>query len=191
MFNCNRSFRHPAFGLLLALMVSVMPAAGVAQDADPKAAGTADGQEQRIHITADRLVVETTANTAEFIGNVNASQEDTRITCDRLKIYYKEASGTEEEQTLPTQTAALKKLLADGNVIIRLDDKVAVTDQAVYLTDTEVLILTGPGSKITSNNNSVSGDKITLHRLDNRMEVDGSTDKRVEAILYTKDKGIQ
>jgi lipopolysaccharide export system protein LptA len=82
-------------------------------------------------------------------------------------------------------------MVSTGNVIIKFDDRVATSDQAVYMTETRILILTGPGSTIKSGNNSVTGDKITLYRNDGRIYVESSGEKRVKAIFYSGDKGIQ
>lgn len=169
------------FILILFGFLAVAGAVNAADARNPaQPAETAD----RIHITADKLISDTRANTAEFIGNVHATQKNTVITSDRLKIFYARDDGEKQEQSL-------KKIIATGNVTIKMDDKVAVTEQAVYTASSETLILTGPNSKITSENNFVSGDKITLYRNEDRMIVDGSAKERVEAVLYTKDKGIQ
>ena len=172
--------------ILWAAGLILMAAAAMAEE---KSAAPADGQDaNRIHITADKLISETKAQTAEFIGNVNATQGGTTITGDRLKIYYKKGLGEKNDQT---GKESIKKIVASGNVTIRMDDKVAVTEQAVYISETDMLILTGPNSKITSENNSVSGDKITLFRKDDRMIIDGSSGERVEAVLYSTDKGFK
>ena len=71
-----------------------------------------------------------------------------------------------------------------------MDDKIAKSEKAVYITETETLILTGSGSKILSGKNIVSGDKITLYRSEDRMTVESSADKRVEAIVFPGGKGI-
>ncbi len=72
---------------------------------------------------------------------------------------------------------------------IRFDNRVAVTQQAVYITESRILILTGTGSKVTSGNNSISGSKITLYRVDGRITVESSSEKRVEAVFYSEEKG--
>jgi len=46
-------------------------------------------ENKKVYITADKLIAESDAKYAEFIGNVRAVQEDTVITADRLKIFYK------------------------------------------------------------------------------------------------------
>ena len=164
----------------------LMPGTGVADKTKPMDgdAGSAD----RIHITADKLVAESKANTAEFIGNVRATQENTIITSDRLKVFY---DNTSEGNEKDAGSLSIDRIVASGNVTILMDDKKAVSEQAVYLNKTDVLILTGANSTITSEKNSVSGNKITLYRKDDRMVVDSSSDKKVEVILYTKGKGLR
>jgi len=68
-----------------------------------------------------------------------------------------------------------------------MDDKVATTTSAEYRTDTQVLVLLGTGSKITSAKNSITGSKITFYRTDERVIVEGQEDKRVEAEFYPQE----
>ena len=82
-------------------------------------------------------------------------------------------------------------MVSNGNVIIKFDDRVATSDRAVYMTETKILILTGPGSTIKSGNNSVTGEKITLYRDDGRIIVESGSEKQVKAIFQSGDKGIQ
>jgi len=146
-----------------------------------------DNENKRVHITSDNMISDREANYLEFFGNVRASQEKTVITADRLKIYYK--SGLDKKENQPGFEESIKKILASGNVTIEFDDKVAVADQAVYMMETGILVLTGANSTITSGNNFISGEKITLHRADGRITVEGSQKKRVEATFYSKEKG--
>jgi len=175
------------YGLIILVILLVLASGpGVAEEKSPVPEG--DKAVERIHIASDRLVSEARSQTAEFIGNVRATQGNTVITAERLKIYLNRGPG---EKKSGTEKESIKKIVADGNVTIKMDDIVAVTDRAVYIAKTDVLILTGTNSKITSEKDSVSGDKITLYRADDRMIVDGSGKERVEAILYTQDKGIK
>jgi len=146
-------------------------------------------EEEKIHITANRLISDNKARYAEFIGNVKATQGTTTITADKLKIYYK--GDLEKETNIAPGEDTIKKMVSTGNVIIKFDDRVATSDHAVYMTETRILILTGPGSTIKSGNNSVTGDKITLYRNDGRIYVESSSEKRVKAIFYSGGKGIQ
>ncbi len=145
--------------------------------------------EKKIYITANRLISDNKARYAEFTGNVKATQGTTTITAGRLKIYYKE--NLEKEANTAQGEDTIKKMVSNGNVIIKFDDRVATSDRAVYMTETKILILTGPGSTIKSENNSVTGEKITLYRDDGRIIVESGSEKQVKAIFQSGDKGIQ
>jgi len=153
----------------------------------PQAQDQSEGE--KIHITADRLTTDTEARWADFIGNVRAIQGTTVLTSDRLKIFYKQLSKADQEEG-PNE-ASIERIIANGHVKLKFENRLAVSEQAVYISDTRVLVLTGPNSKITSGNNSVSGQKITLYREDGRIIVEGGTKDRVEAVFYSGESGLK
>jgi lipopolysaccharide export system protein LptA len=143
--------------------------------------------EAPIEITADRLISDSQNHLARFEGNVKAVQGDTTIEADRLLIYYK-AEGNPQ----PTAGAdALSKLVASGNVRIKFDNRLAVTDEAVYITDQRILTLTGTPARVTSDQDQVSGKVIKFYRDSGRIEVQGGGGKQIEAIFHSGEKGIQ
>jgi len=144
---------------------------------------------KKIHITADKLISDNKANHAEFIGNVRATQEETVITADRLKIFFKRNPGNKDTPSVTRES--IKKIVANGNVKINFDNRVAVTQQAVYNIETEVLVLSGDNSRIISGNDSISGEKITLYRTEGRINVESGSEKRVEAVFYSGEKGLK
>ena len=146
-------------------------------------------ENKKIYITADKLIADSEVKCAEFIGNVRAVQEDTVITADRLKIFYKKVE--DNNKNLTSDEGSIEKIISSGNVKINFDDKVAVAEHAVYTSETGVLVLTGPNSKVTSGTNFVSGEKITIYRAEDRMTVESGNEKRVEAVFYSKEKGIE
>jgi len=141
-------------------------------------------EKSKIHIVADTLTADSQSNFAEFKGNVRASQEETVIIADSLKIYYKQGQGS------TPGASAITKIVAAGNVKITLDEKVAVTQKAVYTAKTRVMVLSGPNSKITSGKDSLSGEKITYYRDDGRVLVESGKNQRVEAVFFSGGKGI-
>jgi len=147
-----------------------------------------DTGEKKIHITADRLIAEGNSNNAEFIGNVRAVQETTIITSEKLKIFYKKDSSGIKDNSKGDES--IKEIIATGNVKILFDDKIAETQQAVYTTETRILVLNGPDSKVTSGKNTISGSKITFFRDDGRVKVEGSGNRRVEAFFESGGKGL-
>lgn len=141
-------------------------------------------EKSKIHITADTLTTDSQSNFAEFKGNVRATQEETVIIADSLKIYYKRGQGS------TPGASAITKIIATGNVKITFDEKVAVTEKAVYTAKTRVMVLSGPNSKITSGKDSLSGEKITYYRDDGRIRVESGKKQRVEAVFFSGGKGI-
>jgi len=156
------------------------------------AAGTltpvlAADQDQKIRITADRLVANTKTGRAEFIGNVRATQGSTVITADRLEVHYDQdaQSGAAAESE-----TAIKTIVARGNVVIHFDDKVAHTDKAVYDSKTGIFTLAGKGTRVTSGENTITGEKISVDRTNDHMTVEGGKTSRVNAVIYTDQGGL-
>jgi len=140
-------------------------------------------EENKLRITADRLVGSYDRNYAEFTGNVEAVYGNFIIKSDSLKIYYKR--DPEKKENPKTNKESIDKIIANGNVKIWADGKKATTQQAVYTTDTMVLVLTGENSTVTSNKNYVSGSKITINRFKNTVKVESSVENRVKALFYS------
>jgi lipopolysaccharide export system protein LptA len=154
------------------------------QDGHPQGA---DAPAVPIEITADRLVSDTENHLARFEGNVKATQGDTRIEADRLEIHYKPDGDPQQAAGVD----ALSKITASGNVRIKFDNRLAVTDEAVYITDQRILTLTGSPARVSSGQDQISGRQITFYRDSGRVEVQGGGGRPVEAILHSGEKGIQ
>lgn len=170
-------------GLVLLLVLPALPAAGT----DPDSRIQPEGPDQKIRITADRLIANTKTGSAEFIGNVRATQGSTVITSDRLEVLYDQAgqSGTAAESA-----AAIKSIVATGHVVIHFDDKIATTAKAVYRSRTGIFILTGKDTRVTSGENAITGDKITVDRKSDRMTVESGVASRVNAVVFTGKEGL-
>ena len=139
-----------------------------------------------IQIKADNLVAYNEASYAEFTGNVSAVQGTTLITSDKLKIYYSKATkATEDKGKKDTGGESIKKVVATGNVVIRSENRTAYTSMAEYTPASKVVVLSGADSKITSGNNFVTGEKITFYVNEDRVVVERSKEKQVEAVFYS------
>jgi lipopolysaccharide export system protein LptA len=181
-FHYKYLFASPASVVAFVLMIGVLclPNLGKAQDNPLK--NQAD--QKTIHIISDLLTTDNETGFVEFSGNVQATQGTTRIVSDRLKVYYKEDADT--AQRISGGEGAVEKIVASGNVKINFDDKIAISNEAEYMTETQILVLSGPDSKVTTANESISGATITLYRSDGRIKVEGGKGKRVEAVFYEK-----
>jgi lipopolysaccharide export system protein LptA len=171
------------------LTVPVVPSSGYAEEKPQDTTARSLSEDRKIHITADKLISDNEHDYAEFIGNVRATQKDTVITADRLKIFVKK--NPDNKGTPGVGAESIDKIIASGNVKINFDNRVAVTRQAVYNTKTGVLVLSGDNSRIISGKDSISGEKITLYRTTGRITVESGKEKRVEAVLYSGEKGLK
>ncbi len=181
---------------LAILLLTLWAVVGGAADtsAPPESSLAADpqkpvgGQENApIEITADRLISDSQNKLARFEGNVLARQGDTTIAADRLLIHYKDDGNPQAA----AGADALSKITASGNVRIKFDNRLAVTDEAVYITDQRILTLTGSPARVTSDKDQVTGSVIKFYRDSGRIEVQGGSGKQVEAIFHSGEKGIQ
>ena len=144
-------------------------------------------ESQKIHITSDRLESQPKSNLVEFIGNVHVRQGNTTISSDRLKIYYQGGmDGKGKTKGKKGGQESIKKIVAQGNVIIKIDERIAVADRAQYSPGTGDIILTGKNAKISEGANFVAGERITFNRHSNRITVQRSGKKRVEAVLFSE-----
>ncbi len=144
---------------------------------------------QQIKIIADKMISDNKAKSVEFIDNVRATQEDTVITGDRLKIFLTKGLGKRNSSF--SGEDSIERIVVNGNVDIRFDNKRAVSQQAEYIIDTRILILSGAGSKIISGKDSISGEKITIYRTDGRIDVESGDEKPVEAVFFTGEHGLK
>ena len=173
------------FGFIALVLVYVSYASDKPID---KTTGHGENDE-KIHITADKLVSDSETSSFEFIGNVKATQGDSVVTGDSLKIFYKKDSDTNGNPISSEQS--IQKIIVNGHVVITFDNRIALAEQAVYTTETKILVLTGPNAKITSGKDTISGETITLYRADERIKVERGKEKRVEAVFHTGKQGIK
>ncbi len=175
--------------VFMVLVVPVLPPSGYADEKPRDTDARSLSEDRKIHITADKLISDNDADYAEFIGNVRATQEDTVITADRLKIFVKKNPDNKGAPGVGTES--INKIIASGNVKINFDNRVAVTPQAVYNIKTGILVLSGDNSRIVSGKDSISGEKITIYRTTGRITVESGSEKRVEAVFYSVEKGFK
>lgn len=170
-------------GIQISAIVFLLGYAGVVYSrADTASSVAGDTAAASIHIVSERMEGNTKEKWVEFIGNVMATQDDTVIQAERLKIFYVATNNVHADAN------SIKKIIADGHVKIVTGIKTATGDQAVYTADDHVLILTG-NSKAWSGENIVSGSKITLFLDEDRSIVESDAEEQVEATFYPKKEG--
>jgi lipopolysaccharide export system protein LptA len=189
IFPCRRSVCRLLSVGAAALVLTIYLADQGASAQNPAPIPDTAEQKEKIHIVADLLTSDSEARVAEFIGNVRATQGDTVITSDRLKIFYSESLADSKNPSVGE--GAIKRMIATGNVKISFDNRVATAQEAVYNSESKILVLSGPHSKITSGTDSITGEKITYNRSDGRITVESGRDSRVEAVFHSGGGGIR
>ena len=168
------------------------------------AAGSAENE---IHVSSDELISDNQGGYAEFIGHVRASQGNTVIESDTLKILYvlpdsksssKPDSKSDQKPNLksdqgkknkPAAADAIKQIIARGHVVIRFNNIRAETNEAVYDTRKGILTLSGCNSRIIiEEKNSISGSRVIYYRDNGRIKVEkgAACEKQVEVVFPGK-----
>ena len=136
---------------------------------------------EQIHLKADKIIADLEKREMDLLGHVRVTQQKTTVTADKMKVYYRDSDSQKTEKSIQ---GAISKIIANGNVTIEMDKIVAVTDEATYIKDSEMLTLTGANSRLSSGPNSITGSKIIFFRTENKLIVEGSTQNPVKAVIY-------
>jgi lipopolysaccharide export system protein LptA len=82
----SSAFKHCISAGCIIVVIALMT--GLYAEESPKIA-----EDKKIRISSDSMMADSQSKFVEFVGNVKASQGDTVITADRLKIFYKEINS--------------------------------------------------------------------------------------------------
>ena len=138
----------------------------------------------QINITAQRMVMQSNRNMAEFIGEVHATQAETAVRSESLKVFYESGTNSDMEKG-GVNKDAIRQVIATGSVVIDFQDSTAYCEKAVYTAKDGLLVLTGDTARIEGRESVVTGRKITLNRNTGEMVVNGDKNGRVEAIFQS------
>lgn len=146
-------------------------------------------KKEPLHIVSDKMIAQRDNAMVEFIGNAKATQTDSVLLADSIKIFFLEnADKTADPNLKNKQQGNIKQIIATGNVDYTSGDRKAFADKAVYTTVDGTLILTGAAPKLVTGTSFVTGKKITLFRNQDRILVESDGNKRVEALFNPEDK---
>lgn len=146
-------------------------------------------KKEPLHIVSDKMIAQRDNAMVEFIGNAKATQTDSVLLADSIKIFFSENADQAADPNLKNkQQGNIKQIIATGNVDYTSGDRKAFADKAVYTTVDGTLILTGEAPKLVTGTSFVTGKKITLFRNQDRILVESDGNKRVEALFNPEDK---
>ena len=128
--------------------------------ATPDAPRSDKSEQEPLVITADRMDAEQLGEKVTFTGNVTLKKEGTIFSSDVMTVLY------------DTGTKDIKEVKAQGNVVVRKEDRVGLSDRAVYDRRGATIVLTG-NARIIENESQFGGEKITLFMDDDRSIIEG------------------
>jgi lipopolysaccharide export system protein LptA len=153
---------------------------GLDQNRDAKPGETAE----KIRVRADTLLVDIEKNTAQFEGNVVVTQNESKLSADQVVIRY--STSPQSRASVQPGPEAIDRVIASGNVRIRVNDLTAETPMAMYTTQSTELVLEGTGTRIIRGDYSIAGAKIRINRNQENLRVEGKGSDRVTARLVPR-----
>ncbi len=157
-------------------------------------------------ITSRKMVYTHQNNQISFEDNVRVKTGDFRMQCDDLVVYLQnmqdsqsglestagERSRQEEEANQQSMDIDknLDKVVAKNNVHIKMDNRSAQSDKAVYLRKEDILILTG-NVLLKEGQNRIRSGKVRLYLEENKSEIVSGKGGRVEALIFPSSNSSQ
>lgn len=177
--------------LLLSLAALAAPCSPALAAPAAKASSSAPANDLPIHITSDTMTYDTAKNMVVFKGNVEVVRENFNMWSAVLTLYLKEGGqqAPKEEGAAPAlETGDLDHIVAEKNVRFTYNNQNGTAEKATYTVDNSLLLLEG-NPVVRDGENSVTGERIRYYMNENRSEVDGGPQKRVQAVFGGSKKG--
>jgi lipopolysaccharide export system protein LptA len=194
-----RPSRFLALAGLLVLFWAGLPLAYGAppkkQEAAPQKQGP--GKEVPLRITAARLEADQNEGIIIFTGQVKAVYGDSTLYSDQLRVYFQSKPAPPQGVAKPPPEKAeqsplgdlgaekIDRIVARGNVRMVQEDRVATGEEAIYYKNRDEVVLTG-NPQLWRAENTLKGERIIFNLKTNKMLVESSPRRRVEALLYSK-----
>ena len=132
-----------------------------------------------------------------FSGSVKAVYGDATLYSDQLRVHFKPKPEPPKGAAKPPQEKAdqsplgdlgaekIDRIVAKGNVRMVQEDRVATGDEAIYYKDRDEVVLTG-NPQLWRAENTLKGERIIFNLATNKVLVESSPQRRVEALLYSQ-----
>ena len=202
-----RTYLAPVILILAVLLGPAAPpvlAAAAVKEVPPPAK---PGGEFPLHIVSQKLEADQNGGVITFSGQVKATYGENTLYSDQLRVYFQKkpeaAKGKGPAPAAPRagarETAGqnplgelggdkIDRIVAQGSVRFVQADRVATGQTATYYQDRDEVVLVG-NPQLWQAENNLKGDRIIFNLKDNKMRVEGSPQKRVEAHLYPAAQG--
>ena len=167
-----------------------------AQTRAPRDTGTPNAMQgfsknkgQPVNIEAERLDVRDKDKTAIFSGKVQVIQGDTTMRSKTLTVFYVGQPGKDDASKPVTKgrdgaEQKIKRLEAQGDVVVTQSDQIATGDTAVFDMDTNMVTMTGK-VVLTQGQNVLRGSKLVVDMTNgySRVESGSGGNGRVQGLF--------
>lgn len=130
------------------------------------------GKREPMVITSNHMQADKLGDKVTFTGDVVLKKEGMTLYSDSMIVFY----------DVPTK--GVEEIEAIGNVVVRKEGRVALSNKASYYSREEKIVLTGD-ARIIENENQLGGERITLFMRDDRSIVEAGK------VLFYQDKNKQ
>ena len=165
--------------------------------------GFSQNRDQPIQIEAATLEMRDKKKEATFSGNVKVVQGDTTMTSKKLVVFYDTASppaasgantkAAAKSAPIPSATpgpggsSSIRRLEAQGNVVVTQKDQVVTGETAVFDTRTNLVTMLG-GVVLTQGKNVLRGDRLMVDMTTGVSRVE-SDSGRVQGLFQSSGQG--
>ena len=165
--------------------------------------GFSQNRDQPIQIEAATLEMRDKKKEATFSGNVKVVQGDTTMTSKKLVVFYDTASppaapgastkAAAKSAPIPSATpgpggsSSIRRLEAQGNVVVTQKDQIVTGETAVFDTKTNLVTMLG-GVVLTQGKNVLRGDRLMVDMTTGVSRVE-SDSGRVQGLFQSSGQG--
>jgi lipopolysaccharide export system protein LptA len=148
-------------------------------------------------ITASSMSYSHQKTTVVFSGDVQVVRSNFRLWCRTLTVHLRSEAASSLNAEGPESAASgqdrelsqqFKKIVAEGDVRLEMDDREATGDRAVYEAASETLTLLGD-VVLSQGQNRIQGQKVTFYLRENKTEIAGGDKDQVKALFFPSDEG--
>jgi|APCry1669189070_1035195.scaffolds.fasta_scaffold27958_1 lipopolysaccharide export system protein LptA len=178
--------------LALAAALCALGLAAFAEDTAPKPSGLSKNSKEPIAIEADSLEVFDKEQRAIYTGNVIVTQGETVMKAKKMVIYYDKppeaaTASTASPSAGPDADTSLRRVEANGDVVIIDKDQIATGDAGVYENATDTVTLTG-NVALSKGQNVTKGAKLVYNLGTGVANVEAGASGRVSSSFTSSDK---
>jgi len=130
-----------------------------------------DKEEERVEISSDVMVFKPEENIVSYRENASLGVKDIKLRAQSISVCLKEEKGE------------MKKIVAQGNVIIEQNLREGRGEEASYDVEEEIIILLGNPVLIEKDKGLTRGDKLTFYIADGRIAVENKDRERSVTVI--------